>query len=456
MQETCAPQTCGSFAGIPSAGTARGYGLRAGLVFFTALFAFIAVQAPYALSLSLASALLWTQAAAKVSALFARPRCAAGFALSGTADAGTEPDWPFYTVLVPLYDEAANAPRLLDALSRLDYPADRLEVLILCEADDLPTQSAVRNHATPPARLVIVPPGGPRTKPNALCHALQGARGDIITIYDAEDSPHPGQLKAAVRAFRADPALVAVQAPLVVDNARPGWVTRQFANEYAALFHVWVPWLGRMGLTVPLGGTSNHVLRPALDEAGGWDAYNVTEDADLSFRLALHSDARFGWIDFPTYEEAVPDLRAWTGQRTRWIKGFAQSWGAHVRPARGWQENWRRRLSLHLTLGLTLLTSLFHVPVLLAAGLMMALGSPPPVALTCLGASLYLSGIIGIVLGAHRADRPVRLFDLVTAPLYWALLTIPAWLAMVELVRKPHYWNKTAHGVSARIDAPIQ
>ncbi len=94
-----------------------------------------------------------------------------------------------------------------------------------------------------------------------------------------------------------------------------------FAFEYAALFRGMLPWLSANRLLLPLGGTSNHFRRAALEEVGGWDPYNVTEDADLGMRLA-----RFGYrtetIACPTYENGPDTFATWLPQRTRWFKGW--------------------------------------------------------------------------------------------------------------------------------------
>ena len=430
-----------SFARVPSAGlatTALKLRLSMGLVAIVSL----GIIFPLGAWVVGIAALLWLQA---------------GLKLVGTASplprpaplAASDEDLPLYTVLVPLYREANSVPGLLQSLRALDYPRECLRVLVLCEADDAATLEAVRREMDGTIRLIVVPAGGPRTKPNALCYALRRVREGLITIYDAEDRPDPSQLRAAVAAFRADPALVAVQAPLVVDNAAPGWITRQFALEYAALFFVWLPWLVRMRLPIPLGGTSNHVRVDALRRVGGWDAFNVTEDADLTYRLALDPAARFGWIAPPTSEEAVTSWRAWRRQRTRWMKGFLQTWLGHAFRGGGL----RRGLSLQLAIGLTLLSGLLHLPVILALVALSADGfgaSLASLVAALLGGALYGSGVWVVAKGARRAGRELRLRDALTLPLYWLLLTIPTWIAVWELIVKPHHWSKTEHAVAAR------
>jgi glycosyltransferase XagB len=179
--------------------------------------------------------------------------------------------------------------------------------------------------------VIVVPCGLPQTKPRALNYALCFARGSLLTIYDAEDIPDPRQLRRAAAAFAVLPQDTAcLQAELVFDNANENWLTRQFTIEYAMLFGMILPALAAHRLPLPLGGTSNHFRIDALRRAGAWDAYNVTEDADLGIRLA-----RLGFdtdtITSCTYEEANVSLRNWMRQRTRWMKGFLATWLVHMR-----------------------------------------------------------------------------------------------------------------------------
>lgn len=231
---------------------------------------------------------------------------------------------PVYSVLVALYREAEVVPRLLVALSRLQWPRHRLEVKLICEADDKETLDAIRAHRLRGSVEVIeVPPSLPRTKPKALRYALPLTSGEFVALFDAEDQPHPLQLEEAWQRFCARGAkLACVQAPLDITNGQNSILSGLFAFEYAALFHGLLPWLARVNRLLPLGGTSNHFRRSALVEVGAWDPHNVAEDADLGVRLA-----RFGYasetISLPTREQAPEDFAAWRPQRSRWFKGWA-------------------------------------------------------------------------------------------------------------------------------------
>ena len=370
---------------------------------------------------------------------------------------------PTYTVLVPLFHETQMVEQLMASLDKLRYPRDKLEIWLITEAVDPFTTQAVAAALKPPFRQIIVPKGSPQTKPRALNYALERSHGECVTIYDAEDHPHPDQLLAAVAAFDARPDWAAVQAPLEYFNYDDNWLTRQFTLEYAALFHVWIPFFVRFGFPFPLGGTSNHMRRSALEEVSGWDAHNVTEDADLSFRLAAMGH-RIGYIHPPTQEEAVSILEDWKKQRSRWIKGYMQTWAVHMRHplAPGGIQGWIRFFTLQFTLGITLLSILFYTPVVIALpaiGLVLwAANVPIYVGITyglTFAFSISIGCLIGIV-GAHRAKKPTLIRSVWAMPTYWLLLFRPACQAIKELKSNRFLWHKTRHGVSRPSDnSPI-
>ena len=369
---------------------------------------------------------------------------------------------PAITVIVALYREAKVVPGLAASLSRLDYPRDKLQILFALEACDTETVTAARGLARRSGiSALVLPECGPRTKPRALNFALQAATGDLIAVYDAEDAPHPGQLRAAAEAFAADDRLAVVQAPLNWYNHAQNWLTRQFALEYAAQFNALLPLFVRLGLPLPLGGTSNVFRRDRLEAAGGWDPFNVTEDADLGFRLA-----RAGWspgvISPGTGEEAPVTRRAWTAQRSRWLKGHLVSWLVQMRDPRGLIEaaGWRGFAGLHLTLLANALSAGLHGPglalLLISTGASVFGAASPLAAIGALtGLIAYLCAMACAATGAQRAGVPAHARDLATMPAYW-LLQAPALLrALHELVSAPYFWAKTRHGVSsARREAP--
>ena len=247
--------------------------------------------------------------------------------------ASVEPrEWPIYSILVPMYKEPETLKQMLNALIAMDYPADKKDVQFLLEEDDDLTLDAARTLTMPPGfRVTKIPPSFPRTKPKACNIGLYLAKGEYLVIYDAEDMPETDQLKKAVLAFEASPEnVVCVQSRLNYYNPRQNVLTRWFTAEYSAWFDLQLPGLSAMRAVIPLGGTSNHFKIDVLRDLMGWDAYNVTEDCDLGVRLARAGYAT-RMLETTTWEEACSVLPFWIKQRTRWQKGYIQTWFVHMR-----------------------------------------------------------------------------------------------------------------------------
>jgi cellulose synthase/poly-beta-1,6-N-acetylglucosamine synthase-like glycosyltransferase len=374
-------------------------------------------------------------------------------------------DLPRYAVLVAMYKEAEVAAQLIAGLRRLTWPASKLEVYLICEADDRETMDALRQAGLPAGfRIVPVPPGGPRTKPKALMYTLPLVQAEFLVLYDAEDRPHPEQLLEAWQAltFGLKPP-ACVQAPLEIANRTRSMLTRMFAFEYAALFRGLLPALSSRRLFVPLGGTSNHFRVSALRDVGGWDPYNVTEDADLGMRLNAHGH-HTGMIRRPTFEDAPDSVPIWIRQRTRWYKGFIQTWLISLRHP-------RRLLSvggvasfavMQIMLGGLVVSALAH-PFLLVSALLvlvlLAAGYDAAIVFTPLAVMDWVSVLLGYVafmaLGSACLRLPEKV-DLVRTlaaiPAYWMLQSWAAWRALFQIIHQPHLWEKTPHKPKERVD----
>lgn len=367
---------------------------------------------------------------------------------------------PVYTVMVGLYREAAVVPQLIASLNRLNWPRSLLDIKLVCEADDPETIAAIRAER-PGAHfeIVEVPPAQPRTKPKALNYALNGARGEFVTIYDAEDRPHPDQLLEAYERFaRSGPKLACVQAPLIIANAGQGWISAMFALEYAGLFRRLLPALARLNLPLPLGGTSNHFRTATLKSVGAWDPYNVTEDADLGIRL-YRRGCRTSVISRQTLEDAPTDLKTWLGQRTRWLKGWMQTWLVVMRePVSAWRQMGAAGfIAFQLLIGGMLLSSLCHplLFVFVTMAVLSMLGKPAGD--VPLADHLLLAVDVGNILGSYAAflalgatamilhERKLIGWRWAVIPLYWMLISLAAWKALIELRFRPFFWKKTPH-----------
>jgi len=368
---------------------------------------------------------------------------------------------PSYTILVALYREASSVAPLIAAFNELDYPREKLEVILAVEPNDLETRAAIAGLAPQPnLRTIIAPAHGPRTKPKALNFALPFARGAFLAVYDAEDRPEPGQLRAALDAFRRHgPGLACAQASLCIDNPDDSWLSRMFTAEYAGQFDVFLQGMSQLSLPIPLGGSSNHFRMTTLREVGAWDAFNVTEDADLGFRFA-----RFGYRSVmfasTTYEEAPARFGGWLRQRSRWMKGWMQTWLVHMRSPR---KLWRDAglggfITLNLIVGGNVLTALAHP--FLVGSVIFAIGAKalgyPAAFLSGRFAAIHLLAIVlgyltAAMIGLAGLARRGLLHAsgvLLLMPVYWICLSLAAWRALYQLVTEPHRWEKTEHGLA--------
>ena len=369
---------------------------------------------------------------------------------------------PIYTVLVALYREAKVLPALVHGLTTLDYPAAKLDIKLVLEASDTDTIAAAEGLAlTGNVELVIVPESHPRTKPKALNYALPIARGEYLVIFDAEDRPERDQLRKALAAFRdGPPNLACVQGRLNLYNARETWLTRQFTIEYSALFDGLLPTLDRLRLPFPLGGTSNHFRISALRWLAAWDPFNVTEDADLGTRLA-----RNGYlcrtISSTTYEEAPVRLGTWIRQRTRWLKGYIQTWFVHMRdPARLWRELGPGGFTaFQVMIGGTVLSALVHPWFYALVLLDIATGVVGDAPESALGAVLWTMALSNLAAGyaaglgmgyfaARKRGYAFLVREVPLMPIYWLLVSAAAYRALAQFITAPFKWEKTEHGLT--------
>lgn len=368
---------------------------------------------------------------------------------------------PVYTVLIPLHDEAETIPRLIKGMDALEYPKAKLDIKLIVERDDLSTIEAIKAQRPHSGyEIIYVPYSLPQTKPKACNYALHFARGEYVTIYDAEDIPDPQQLKKAVYWFRQRPErFICLQARLNYYNREHSLLTRLFAIEYAAWFDFMLPGLRQLDIPIPLGGTSNHIHLQKLREVGEWDPYNVTEDADLGIRLAL-AGYETDTLDSLTAEEAPIQLDAWIKQRTRWIRGYMQTWLVHMRHP------------LHL---------MRRMPATAFWGFQFFVGGPCLVFLTApllwvlcglwmldwlqvddpilspwirgFAAWNLLFGLTAhlvfalVIIGRYRWRG--MLPALCAFPLYWLLHSWASFKALWQLATNPHIWEKTPHGLSS-------
>jgi len=371
---------------------------------------------------------------------------------------------PKVSIMVPLLQENEIAGKLIQRLTKLTYPKSLLEVVLVLEADDTITRETIARTDMPSWMSVIEVPSGDdlKTKPRALNYALDFCRGSIIGVWDAEDAPEPEQIEKIVTRFQdAPPNVACLQGILDFYNTRANWISRCFTIEYATWWRVILPGVAKLGLVVPLGGTTLFFRRNILEDLCGWDAYNVTEDADLGIRLARHGYVT-ELIPTVTYEEANCRVWPWIKQRSRWLKGYLITWMVHMRTPRALL----RDLGLMRFLGVqTLLLATFAqfamVPFMWSFWIMLA-GFDHATALTlgpavtktmawmCLGAFIIDLGIS--MVAVSRPQHRHLMKYVLTLPFYFPMAAVSAYKALREMVFAPFYWDKTEHGVVEELD----
>ena len=370
---------------------------------------------------------------------------------------------PVVSIMVPLFKEREVAQHLVRRLKRLNYPKELLDICLVVEEDDTTTRQTIAQTRLPRwVRVITVPKGNVRTKPRAMNFALDFCRGSIIGVYDAEDAPHPDQIHQIVERFhQRGPQVACLQGLLDFYNPRTNWLSRCFTIEYNTWFRLFLPGLERLGFAVPLGGTTLFFRRNALEKLGGWDAHNVTEDADLGIRLARHG-YRTEIVHTVTEEEANCRFIPWIKQRSRWLKGFAITWAVHMRsPIATLKE-----LGLKKFIGIQILfvgtLSQFMLAPLLWSFWLIPFGFDHPIltvvpsaVLLGLGAAFLFSEIITIAVGIFAVSDKKHRFLIPWVPtmhFYFPMGTLAAYKAIYELLTQPFFWDKTAHGIYEHTD----
>lgn len=371
-----------------------------------------------------------------------------------------ENDLPVYTILLPVYKEDKLIKKLIWNLQSIDYPREKLDVKLLIEEDDDKTLDAVRNLDFPAVfEVIVVPFHMPKTKPKACNYGLHFSRGKYLTIYDAEDIPDTDQLKKVVTLFNKLPEnYICIQSALNYFNRNENFLTRMFTLEYSFWFDYMLPGLDTLDIPIPLGGTSNHFRMENLIELGAWDPFNVTEDADLGVR-AYAKGYKIAIVNSTTYEEANNEPFNWIRQRSRWIKGYMQTYLVHMRnPIKLIKKiGWRGFIGFNFFVGATPVTFLVY-PILLFIFLIYVIFNvssikqlfPDWVLFICIF-NLMVGNILMIYVNMMAVFKR-RFYELIlfaiANPIYWLMHSAAAYKGLYQLIVKPFYWEKTDHGLS--------
>jgi cellulose synthase/poly-beta-1,6-N-acetylglucosamine synthase-like glycosyltransferase len=370
--------------------------------------------------------------------------------------------WPMYTIFCPLYKEHEVIPQFVSAMNQLDYPKDKLQIMLLLEENDKQTIDAANKFNLPSNfEIVVVPHSLPKTKPKACNYGLLKAKGEYVVIYDAEDVPDADQLKKAVLAFKKVPKnVICIQAKLNFYNPHQNILTRAFTAEYSLWFDLILTGLQSINAPIPLGGTSNHFITQKLKELRGWDAFNVTEDCDLGMRL-VKKQYKTAVLNSTTLEEANSNFKNWFRQRSRWVKGYIQSYFVHMRNPKEFIQRWNEPhvITFQLIVGGKVL-SMFINPLMWVITISYftmrtTFGDViesffPPIIFYMALCSLVFGNFLYLyyyMIGCAKREHDDLIKYALLIPIYWLMMSVAAWIALYEFIVKPHYWQKTKHGL---------
>jgi len=358
---------------------------------------------------------------------------------------------PLISVLLPAYHEKNTLAKTVEKIFEADYPKEKLELIIINETDDKETQEVVRGlqKRWPKLKQVIGDSTqGPPGKPRALNWGLKEAKGEIVGVIDAEDLIEPLLFKK-VAYWIKERGYSACQGILDMVNERDGWRNLQFRAEYGWWFRFQLPNFAKAGFPVPLGGTTNFIRKEIIEEMGGWDEWNLTEDFELGLRLYFQ-DKKVAIIPSITQEESPLGWQCWLKQRTRWQRGKIQTLKKFIRP--GGFKNFFHLLVISIWphLGIVNLIGI-------GLGIFAFLTHPQvwswlfPIFYINLAAIFTYLGLSAV--GYWKTQRRMNFSNFfrgiliaITLPFYWFCQWIADLRAIKqEYIERRFYWEKTDH-----------
>ncbi len=371
-----------------------------------------------------------------------------------------EVKFPTYTIMLPLYrEEKIVISTLVKNIENIKYCKNKLKVLILIENHDQQTINFLAETILPNNfEIITVPPGYPQTKARACNYGLQFVQSQYLVIYDAEDRPDALQLRKSVDYFNAyaekqkknkfsASRLVCLQAYLNFFNEDESIITKLFSLEYFYWFNYIISSLSYCKALIPLGGTSNHFKVDFLKQIGGWDSYNVTEDADLGVRI-VQNGGIVQVLQSYTMEEAPITVKAWLNQRSRWIKGYIQTFLVHMRQPFKIKQNLGSIFNIQLFLNIIGGTAILPVLNCLQLIIWVFWGNYDVYYISYLAFGLWYTGVLWVLYCIQIKLKKFRIIPLLLVIFYYILYIIAGIMALYSLIKKPHSWNKTDHGSS--------
>ncbi|WP_194966725.1 glycosyltransferase [Rickettsia endosymbiont of Cardiosporidium cionae] len=367
----------------------------------------------------------------------------------------TKKYFPVYTILIPMYKETEIIQSIIKSVMKLNYPTDRLDIKFIIESDDHSMIKALAILNIPKYIQVIkVPKSFPRTKPKALNYVMDYVIGEYLVIYDADDIPDPNQLLTVLDIFnKLDNQHVCVQTKLNFYNYDQNLLTRFLNLEYSLWFQYLIKGLNILNLPIPLGGTSNHFKTFVLRKIGGWDSYNVTEDADIGLRLYAKGYKTHVTTDTTTFEEAPFQIKNWLTQRSRWIKGFIQTLCIFIINASEYKKlSVLEIISIYVFIGCStycfITMPMFIIFSIIVDKQNKFINSLCNINILLTLSYFYISAFV-VVKDMYKGNWIKKSITILLWPVYFILHSIAAYKALIECIYFPFKWNKTLHKFDA-------
>ena len=361
--------------------------------------------------------------------------------------------FPIYTILIPMYKENIyTVTQVVDSIKKIDYPIAKLDVKLVLEEDDVFMKQVIQNVALPGyIDIIWCPSFQPKTKPKACNIASLFARGDIIVIYDAEDCVDTNQLLNSLNTFSIKKDISITQGCLSFYNSNQNLLTTCFNIEYLIYFKLFLKQLSSYNITIPLGGTSNHIKYDFLRKNGFWDSYHVTEDLELSY-ISLQNNEKILHLDCDTKEWCVVDIKSFIKQRVRWMKGYLLTYfliffDRHQYVKCSFIDGIKKQIFYHIMVGYTTLCFLFS-PLMFYEIFSGSMNNDIILLFFFANISYYISNILSYIYICRKEYMkitPLTVLGFIFYPLYFILHFISTYIAIIDIIRRPFYWSKTEH-----------
>jgi cellulose synthase/poly-beta-1,6-N-acetylglucosamine synthase-like glycosyltransferase len=352
---------------------------------------------------------------------------------------------PFVSIIVPVNNEAKVVGRLLSALTGLNYPAEKREIILVNDASTDGTGEICREFSLSHPEVKVVERVSSTTKAGALNCGLGFARGEVVATFDGDSVPEPESLLKAVSYFE-DESVAAVQGRICSINADQNMLTRFISYECSVQYEIYLGGKDALDLFVGLAGTCQFIRKAELDAVGGWNEDCLGEDSELSVKLIERGKAIRYASEVRTYEESPSNVKGLLSQRARWYRGNIE---VGLKFGRLMRRPNLRRFDAEMTF---LGTFVVMLCVINYFAPLWAFSIPPMLVTVVIAqfvcfATLFVFGVIGVALAC--LTKPLRLRNVFWLPFIYAYCGFQSFIALYAvfeiMLRRKRKWRKTEH-----------